>query len=91
MSIYRMIGWSRGWKVYLPRRRNLLGEPHANVISSGAEPDQLFPFGSTDPILLFIMLLNVPYRFSVDTFKIFIYQRLFIQKVVRQNDTRSIT
>ena len=69
--------------VYLARRRNLLGVPKANLATSGAEPDKRFPFIGTNPIILFILILNFSHRISVDTFKIFIYKRLFIQKVLR--------
>ena len=60
-------------KVNLAMRMNLLGELHAKLINFEAEPDKLFPFSGTDPIILFILLLNFSHRFSVDTFKIYIY------------------
>ena len=63
-------------KVYMKRWKNLLGEPQANPITSGAEPDKLSPFSSINPIILFILLLNFSHRFSVDIFKIYIYLRL---------------
>ena len=83
-------------KVYLARRMNLLGEsrrnslgePQGNLLTSGAEPDKLFPFSDTDPVILFILLLIFSHRFSEDTLLTF---TLFIQKVVRQNDNHSIT
>ena len=74
-------------KVYLARRRNLLGESQANLIISGDEPDELFPYSGTNPF----MLLDFSNLYSVDTFTIYIYYHLFIQKVVCQSDTRSIT
>ena len=74
-------------KVNLARRRNLLGEPQENLITSGDEPDKLFPYRGTNPFILFIMLLDFSNLFSVDTFIIFIYYRLFIQNVVHQSDT----
>ena len=37
----RLVPWMK--KVYLARRRNLLGEPKANPINSVAEPDKLSP------------------------------------------------
>ena len=73
----RLVPWM---EVYLARWRNLLGEPQANMIISGAEPDKLFPFSGTDPIILFILLLNFCHRFSIGMFRIYIYYRLFIQK-----------
>ena len=78
-------------KVYLAKRMNLLGEPQANLITSGAEPDKL-PFSGTDPIILFILLLDFSNLFSIDTFKNYIYYRLFIQKVLCQsyNITKNI-
>ena len=47
-----------GMEKFLTRRRNLLGEPQANLITSVAKPDKFFPFSSTDPIIIFILLLN---------------------------------
>ena len=65
-------------KDYLARPRNLLGELQANLITSGAEPNNFFPFSCTDPIILFILLFNFSHWFSADTFKIYIYLPLFI-------------
>ena len=64
-------------KVYLARRRNLLGEPQANLITSGAEPDQFFPFSGTDPIILFILLLNFSRRFIYLSIYLSIYQSIY--------------
>jgi hypothetical protein len=47
-------------KVYLARRRNLLGEPKANPINSGAEPDKLSP--STAPIYYSIYPVTVFFK-----------------------------
>ena len=44
----------KGVGIYWVSRR-----AQANLITSGAEPDKLYPFSSTDPIILFILLLNV--------------------------------
>ena len=77
-------------KVYLSSRRNLEGDPQANIITEqnrreqniyfdlsiyslitfGAEPDKLSPFSDSIHIILFILLLKFPNRFSVDIFKI---------------------
>ena len=58
-------------KVYLARRMNLLGEPHAKLITFVAEPDKRFPFSGSDPVIPFILLLNFSHRISGDTFNNF--------------------
>ena len=42
-------------KVYLARRKNLLGEPQTSPVTSRDEPDKLSPFSSTNPIILFAL------------------------------------
>ena len=59
-------------KVYLAKRRNLLGELPANLITSRAKPVKLFPFCGTNPIILFILSRDFSHQFSIGTFKIYI-------------------
>ena len=68
-------------KVYLARWRNLFGERQANLITSGTEPDKLFPLSGTNPIILFILLLNFFHQLSIDTFKIIYIYFMFIYKM----------
>ena len=50
-----------------------LGEPQANLITSGAERDKLFPYSGITPFILYILLLDFSNLFSEDTFKMYIY------------------
>ena len=66
-----IIGWCHGWKRQ--------GKGIYYSFNFKVEPDKLSPFIGTNPIILFILLLNFSRRISVDTFKIYIYLFLFIK------------
>ena len=52
----------------------LIGDPQTNLITFRAAPYKLSPFSGTYPIILFILLLNFSYQFSVESFE-FIYKK----------------
>ena len=66
----------------------LLGEPQANLITSGAEADKLSLFSGTNPIILYILFFLIDFQWK--RLKLtFIY--IYLSKEGRQTGARSFT
>ena len=69
-----------GGKLYLARRRNLIGEQQMNLVTSGAERDELSPFSGTNP--LYYSIYHVTQFFSL-IFSRHFQMFIFIIKILR--------